>query len=100
MIVVVERDLPLVQDPRLTTRYRSRNRSALNAKLKGTTLADASADDGLSAKDWLKRQKKRAKQREKELAERKARELEEDKAVYDERECHFTHQLLPRPIDS
>lgn len=68
--------------------YRARNRSALNAKLKGSTLGDQSADDGLSAKAWLKKQKKRAKDNERALAERRAREMEEaDKlASYDERD--------------
>ena len=57
-------------------------------------MADASADDQLSAKEWLKRQKKRAKQRERELAEKKAKELEEaDRAVYDERKCQLLNNL-------
>jgi U4/U6.U5 tri-snRNP-associated protein 1 len=57
----------------------------LNAKLKGSTLGDVNRDDELSAKNWIKKQKKRAKERERELAERRQREMEEaDKAVYDE----------------
>jgi hypothetical protein len=67
---------------------RLQNRSALNAKLKGTTLGAASKDDGLSAKDYVKKQKKMAKKRERELAERRQKEMEEaDKASYDESEC-------------
>lgn len=45
------------------------------------------ADDGLSAKSWIKKQKKRAKEHERELREKRAQEMEEqDQAVYDERE--------------
>ncbi|GFZ48646.1 hypothetical protein JCM24511_06395, partial [Saitozyma sp. JCM 24511] len=66
---------------------KSRNRSALNAKLKGSTLGDTNRDDSLSTKDWAKKLAKRAKQREKELAERRQRDMEEaDKAAYDERD--------------
>ncbi|RSH91795.1 hypothetical protein EHS25_009165 [Saitozyma podzolica] len=66
---------------------KSRNRSALNAKLKGSTLGDTNRDDSLSTKDWAKKLAKRAKQREKELAERRRRDMEEaDKAAYDERD--------------
>ncbi|KAK8853158.1 hypothetical protein IAR55_003859 [Kwoniella newhampshirensis] len=64
---------------------KARNRSALNAKLKGSTLGENNADDGLDAKTWIKKQKKREKQRAKEMAEARARDMEEqDKAVYDE----------------
>ncbi|WWD19575.1 hypothetical protein CI109_104036 [Kwoniella shandongensis] len=64
---------------------KARNRSALNAKLKGSTLGDNNADDSLDAKSWIKKQKKREKQRAKEMAEARARDMEEqDKAVYDE----------------
>ncbi|ORX40646.1 SART-1 protein [Kockovaella imperatae] len=64
---------------------KARNQRDLNAKLKGSTLGDVSNDDGLDAKAWLKKQKKRAKQRENELAARRAREQEElDKAAYGE----------------
>ncbi|EIW72236.1 hypothetical protein TREMEDRAFT_24325 [Tremella mesenterica DSM 1558] len=66
---------------------KARNRSALNAKLKGSTLGDTNTDDTLSAKDWIKKQKKRAKEREKELALKRQKEMEEaDAAVYDERD--------------
>lgn len=72
---------------KLTSSGRSRNRSALNAKLKGSTLGDTNRDDSLSTKDWAKKLAKRAKQREKELAERRQRDMEEaDKAAYDERD--------------
>lgn len=72
---------------KLTGSGRSRNRSALNAKLKGSTLGDTNRDDSLSTKDWAKKLAKRAKQREKELAERRQRDMEEaDKAAYDERD--------------
>lgn len=51
-------------------------------------MGDSSKDDALDTAAWLKKQKKRAKQREKELAERRAREMEEaDRAAaYDERD--------------
>ena len=64
------------------------NQRALNAKLKGSTLGDSGKDDTLDSAAWIKKQKKRAKQREKELAEKRAREMEEaDKAAaYDERD--------------
>ena len=67
---------------------RLQNQRALKAKLKGATLGDSSKDDSLDTAAWLKKQKKRAKQREKELAERRAREMEEaDRAAaYDERD--------------
>ena len=66
---------------------RAKNQSALNAKLKGSTLGDTNHDDGLSAKNWIKKQKKRAKERERELAEKRQRDMEEsDRAVYDERD--------------
>ena len=55
--------------------------------MKGSTLGTNVADDSLSAKSWIKKQKKRARDHERELAERRAREMEEaDKAVYDESE--------------
>ncbi|OCF38162.1 U4/U6.U5 tri-snRNP-associated protein 1 [Kwoniella heveanensis BCC8398] len=66
---------------------KQRNKSALNAKLKGSTLGDTNADDSLDAKSWIKKQKKREKVRAREMAERRAREMEEqDRAVYDERD--------------
>ncbi|WVR07742.1 hypothetical protein IAU60_004785 [Kwoniella sp. DSM 27419] len=65
---------------------KARNRSALNAKLKGSTLGDANADDSLDAKSWIKKQKKREKIRAKEMADRRAREMEEQDKVYDERD--------------
>ena len=41
----------------------------------------------MSAKSWIRKQKKRAKERERELADRRQREMEEaDNAVYDERD--------------
>ncbi|OCF77193.1 U4/U6.U5 tri-snRNP-associated protein 1 [Kwoniella mangroviensis CBS 8886] len=65
---------------------RSRNRSALNAKLKGKTLGTSNEDDKLDTKSWIKQQKKREKLRAAELA-RRAKEMEEaDKAIYDERD--------------
>ncbi|WWC94765.1 hypothetical protein V866_001614 [Kwoniella sp. B9012] len=65
---------------------RSRNRSALNAKLKGKTLGISNEDDKLDTKSWIKQQKKREKLRAAELA-RRAKEMEEaDKAIYDERD--------------
>ncbi|WWC71951.1 uncharacterized protein I206_105910 [Kwoniella pini CBS 10737] len=65
---------------------KSRNRSALNAKLKGKTLGISNEDDKLDAKSWIKQQKKREKIRAAELAKR-AKEMEEaDKAIYDERD--------------
>jgi len=65
---------------------RAKNQKQLNAKLKGSTLGDSSRDDTLDTAAWLRKQKKRSKQREKELAEKRAREMEEaDKAAgYDE----------------
>ncbi|WVO14290.1 hypothetical protein L204_101922 [Cryptococcus depauperatus] len=56
---------------------KARNKSALNAKLRGTTLADPGKDDNLDAKAWIKKQKKGEKRRAKEFAEMNARELEE-----------------------
>ncbi|WVF73035.1 hypothetical protein IAT40_007853 [Kwoniella sp. CBS 6097] len=65
---------------------KQRNKSALNAKLKGSTLGDTNADDSLDAKSWIKKQKKREKIRAQEMA-RRAKEMEEqDQAVYDERD--------------
>ncbi|WWC64651.1 uncharacterized protein I303_107262 [Kwoniella dejecticola CBS 10117] len=65
---------------------KARNRSALNAKLKGKTLGTSNEDDKLDAKSWIKQQKKREKLRAAELA-RRAKEMEEaDKASYDERD--------------
>ncbi len=51
-------------------------------------MADTSKDDDLSAKSWIKKQKKRAKERERDLSERRQREMEEadSAAVYDERD--------------
>ncbi|ORY33488.1 SART-1 protein [Naematelia encephala] len=66
---------------------KARNQRDLNAKLKGSTLGTQSKDDALDAKNWVKKQAKRAKLREKELAERRRKEMEEsDQAVYDERD--------------
>lgn len=57
----------------------------MNAQLKGSTLGDASKDDTLSAKTWIKAQKKRASRRERELAERRQREMDEaDRVAYGE----------------
>lgn len=65
--------------------YRARNKSALNAKLKGTTLSAPSTDDSLDAKSWIKRQKKREKQRAREIAAMQARDKEEqDRLMYGE----------------
>lgn len=65
--------------------YRARNKSALNAKLKGTTLSAPSMDDSLDAKSWIKRQKKREKQRAREIAAMQARDKEEqDRLMYGE----------------
>lgn len=61
-----------------------KNQRALHAKLKGSTLADENKDDALTAKNWIKTQKKRAARRERELAERRAREEEADRAAYGE----------------
>lgn len=50
-------------------------------------MGDSSRDDELSAKSWIKKQKKRAKERERDLAERRQKEMDEsDTAVYDERD--------------
>ncbi|KAI9633988.1 SART-1 protein [Dioszegia hungarica] len=66
---------------------KARNRSALNSKLKGTTLGSTNADDALSAKAWLKKQKKRAKDNERDMAQRRAKDMEEqDAAEYGERD--------------
>lgn len=55
--------------------------------MKGSTLGDTNRDDSLDAKNWIKKQKKRAKEREREQAEKRAKEMEErDQAIYDERE--------------
>ena len=55
--------------------------------MKGSTLGTNVADDGLSAKSWIKKQKKRAKDHERDLAAKRVKEMEEqDSAVYDERE--------------
>jgi len=72
----------------LTDRHRSKNRSALNAKLKGSTLGDNNRDDSLDAKSWIKKQKKRQKQFEKDAAERRQKEMDEadHRATYDESE--------------
>ena len=66
--------------------HRVRNRTALNSKLKGSTLGASNRDDSLDAKNWIKKQKKRAKERERELAERRQREMDESDraAAYDE----------------
>lgn len=57
----------------------------MNAKLKGSTLGETNKDDALSAKNWIKTQKKRAGKREKELAERRQREMDEaDRVAYGE----------------
>lgn len=61
-----------------------KNQRALHAKLKGATLGDSSKEDALSAKNWIKTQKKRSSKRERELAERRAREDEADRAAYGE----------------
>ena len=65
---------------------RAKNQKQLNAKLKGSTLGDSSKDDQLDTAAWLRKQKKRSKQREKELADRRARDMEEadNAAAYDE----------------
>ncbi|WRT70292.1 uncharacterized protein IL334_007290 [Kwoniella shivajii] len=64
---------------------KARNRSALNAKLKGSTLGSSNQDDSLDTKSWIKKQKKREKQRAQELAAKRAKEMEEaDQAIYDE----------------
>ncbi|OWZ35804.1 U4/U6.U5 tri-snRNP-associated protein 1 [Cryptococcus neoformans Tu259-1] len=64
---------------------KARNKSALNAKLKGTTLSAPSTDDSLDAKSWIKRQKKREKQRAREIAAMQARDKEEqDRLMYGE----------------
>jgi U4/U6.U5 tri-snRNP-associated protein 1 len=68
---------------------RAKNRSALNSKLKGSTLGDAGQeqDADVSAQSWIRKQKRRAKQREKELAEKREKEMaEQEQAVYDESE--------------
>lgn len=66
---------------------RARNQHALNARLKGSTLAEKSKDDELSAKRWIRKQKRRAKERERELAQKRQKDMEEaDQAVYDERD--------------
>ncbi|ODN77678.1 hypothetical protein L202_04828 [Cryptococcus amylolentus CBS 6039] len=57
---------------------KARNKAAYNAKLKGSTLSQPSTDDSLSAKDWIKKQKKREKQRQQQLA--KQRELDQAEA--------------------
>lgn len=65
--------------------YRARNKSALNAKLKGATLSAPSTDDNLDAKSWIKKQKKREKQRAREIAAMQARDKEEqDRLMYGE----------------
>lgn len=69
---------------------RVKNQRELNSKLKGSTLGEKSGDDKLAAKDWVRKQAKRAKMREKELAERRRKEMEEDdQAIYDERELVY-----------
>lgn len=58
----------------------------MNSKLKGSTLGASNEDEGLSAKSWIKKQKKRAKDNERDMAQRRARDMEEqDAAIYDER---------------
>ncbi|ODN95170.1 U4/U6.U5 tri-snRNP-associated protein 1 [Cryptococcus wingfieldii CBS 7118] len=57
---------------------KARNKAAYNAKMKGSTLSQPSTDDSLSAKDWIKKQKKREKQRQQQLA--KQRELDQAEA--------------------
>ena len=53
--------------------------------MKGSTLGDASRDDNLDAKAWLKKQKRRAKENERQQMARREREMEEmDKAAYGE----------------
>lgn len=65
--------------------YRARNKSALNAKLKGATLSAPSTDDSLDAKSWIKKQKKRENQRAREIAAMQARDKEEqDRLMYGE----------------
>lgn len=65
---------------------RSQNRNALNSKLKGASLGAANTEEkDISAKNWIKKQKKAAKLREQELAMKRQKEMEEqDQAVYDE----------------
>ncbi|KIR34051.1 U4/U6.U5 tri-snRNP-associated protein 1 [Cryptococcus deuterogattii MMRL2647] len=64
---------------------KARNKSALNAKLKGATLSAPSTDDSLDAKSWIKKQKKREKQRAREIAAMQARDKEEqDRLMYGE----------------
>ena len=67
---------------------KAKNQRALNAKMKGGTLGDKNKDDSLDTKNWIKKQKKRAKEREKELAARRVREMEEadNAATYDEKD--------------
>ena len=52
--------------------HRVRNKRELNARLKGTTLGDAGADDVDDTRKWIKRSKKK----EKELARKRQEELE------------------------
>jgi len=51
---------------------RARDRSALNEKLSGHTLGEASHDEKEDIKSWIRRTKKR----ERELAAKRAEELE------------------------
>lgn len=51
---------------------RARNRSALNEKLSGHTLGEATQGENEDLKSWIKRIKKR----ERELATKRAEELE------------------------
>ncbi|KAK4685834.1 U4/U6.U5 tri-snRNP-associated protein 1, partial [Tremellales sp. Uapishka_1] len=65
---------------------KARNKTDLNKTMKGSTLGSTSKEDAdLSAKNWIKKQKRRAKEREKELALKRQKDMEEaDQAVYDE----------------
>lgn len=76
--------LPLVRP--ISNDSRTKNRQALNVRMKGSTLGQDATDDAMSTAKWIKKQKKQAKERERELAAKRAKEMEEqDEAVYDER---------------
>jgi hypothetical protein len=76
---------------------RAKNQRALNAKLRGSTLGDAAAEeDAESTASWIKKNKKMQKQRAREIQMARQRELEQeerDRGVYDEGQC-FLQTLL------
>ncbi|KAJ9095700.1 hypothetical protein QFC21_005572 [Naganishia friedmannii] len=67
---------------------KAKNQRALNAKLRGSTLGEAAAEeDAESTASWIKKNKKMQKQRAREIEMARQRELEQeerDRGVYDE----------------